>query len=92
MPILKISSTLAAVVLVAALAGPDDNSDPTRSGTALADTVTARADWLALVTMEPIRVVVTRDARLETVTMEPIQVVIPRPERAGSVPEKAPRR
>lgn len=92
MPIRTISATLAAVALVTALAGPDDGSDPPRSGTALADTVTAGADWLALVTMEPIRVVVTRDARLEAVTMEPIRVFIPRPEGAGSDPKQTPRR
>jgi hypothetical protein len=45
------------------------------------------------VTMDPIRVMVPRDAQYEAVTMEPIRVVIPRAESsAPEDPEASPRR
>jgi hypothetical protein len=48
---------------------------------------TLSAEWMDSVTMEPIRVVVTRDARMEAVKMEPIRVVIPRaPEAQNASP------
>ena len=87
-----ISSALLVAAMAAALTAPDDWTPPPSSGAAEADTVAVEADWLAEVTMDPIRVVMTRDARLESVTMEPIRVMIPRPAGASPDARKAPRR
>jgi hypothetical protein len=61
---------------------------------AVADTTdVVTASWMDSVTMDPIRVVVPRDAMYEAVTMEPIRVVIPRVESARpDDPEASPRR
>ena len=68
-------TTAFALLGVAAAVG----HDRTRAGSALApaDTVSVESDWIASVTMEPIRVLVSDEQRLESVTMEPIRVVIP---------------
>lgn len=78
MPGRSIGTTLVVAGLVAALAGP--RVLPLRSPQpfAPADSTEAVPDtWMADVTMEPIRVVIPRDWRMEAVTMEPIRVVIP---------------
>jgi hypothetical protein len=75
----SIGATLMTAGLLAVLAAPGTTSlDPGNRGAAPADTLSA--DWMAQVTMEPIRVVVPRVSALDAVTMEPIRVVIPRQE------------
>jgi len=77
-----IGTTLAAAGLVLALSGSRGTPGAEPKELAPADTVSA--DWLAQVTMEPIRVVVSREDRMEAVTMETIRVVIPREDEQQS--------
>lgn len=85
MPSRSIGITLVTVGLVVAVSGPRVTPRADIPG-AVADTVAS--DQLAEVTMEPIRVVMSRDQRLESVTMEPIRVVIPRGEELEARPEQ----
>ncbi|HET6617812.1 MAG TPA: MFS transporter, partial [Gemmatimonadota bacterium] len=78
--ILVVTQSIAMVLafVLAALAGP--RVLPLRSPQPFAPTDSTEAvpdTWMADVTMEPIRVVIPRDWRMEAVTMEPIRVVIP---------------
>lgn len=80
-----IGATLMAAGLVVAVSGSRVPPVADPETPAPADTVSA--DWLAQVTMEPIRVVVSREDRMEAVTMETIRVVIPRDEEEPATPE-----
>ncbi|HYO46902.1 MAG TPA: hypothetical protein VEY33_09475 [Gemmatimonadota bacterium] len=76
MPSRSIGITFVTTGLVAGLvafSGPVLRS--TEPGTVAPDTLSAV--WISEVTMDPIRVVVPYEMRLESVTMEPIRVVIP---------------
>ena len=76
-----IGSAVVAAGLIAAVAVPRSGPTGSPASATPADTTDAvTATWMELVTMDPIRVVVPRDARYEAVTMEPIRVVIPRAE------------
>jgi len=88
MPGRTIGITLLSAGLVAALSGPTLTPRAEPRGFAPADTVTA--DWLAQVTMEPIRVVMSREDRLGSVTMETIRVVVPLDARAPRPDEARP--
>jgi hypothetical protein len=78
----SIEATLVAAGLIAGVAGAGKMASSLWPTATRADTQSA--EWMDSVTMEPIRVVVSRDMLIEAVSMEPIRVVIP---RAGSPPE-----
>jgi hypothetical protein len=89
----SIGSALLTAGLIAAVAGSRPVSYGPLLSAAVADTTDVTVPWMDRVTMEPIRVVVPRDALYEAVTMEPIRVVIPRAESAApEEPEASPRR
>ncbi len=90
----SIGSALVTAGLIAAVAGPRPGPPGSPVSAAVADTTdVVTAPWMDRVTMDPIRVVVPRDALYEAVTMEPIRVVIPRAESAAPEdPEGSPRR
>lgn len=85
MPSRTIGITLVTAGLVVAVSGPRVAPRTVVPASVPADTVVV--DPIAKVTMEPIRVVMSRDQRLESVTMEPIRVVIPLGEEPESGPE-----
>ena len=90
----SIGRALVTAGLIAVVTGPQPGPPGSPVSAAVADTTdVVTASWMDLVTMDPIRVVVPRDAMYEAVTMEPIRVVIPRVESAGpDDPEASPRR
>ncbi len=90
----SIGSALVAAGLIAAIAVPRSGPTGSPASAAVADTTdVVTAPWMELVTMDPIRVVMPRDALYEAVTMETIRVVIPRAESdAPEEPEASPRR
>lgn len=91
MPSRTIGITLVTTGLVAALVAPSGTVlRSMKPGTVAADTLTAA--WISEVTMDPIRVVVSHEMRLESVTMEPIRVVIPLAESATQESQETPPR
>ena len=78
----SIEATLVAAGLITGLAGAGKMASSIWPTTTAADPNSV--EWMDAVTMEPIRVVVSRDMLIEAVSMEPIRVVIP---RAGTPPE-----
>lgn len=91
MPSRTIGITLVTTGLVAALVAPSGTVlRSTEPGTVAPDTLSAV--WISEVTMDPIRVVVPYEMRLESVTMEPIRVVIPLESATQEAQEMLPRR
>ena len=90
----SIGRALATAGLIAVVAGPQPaRPGPSVSAAAADTTDVVTVPWMERVTMDPIRVVVPRDALYEAVTMDPIRVVIPLAESpAPEDPEASPLR